>query len=163
MCASHVGVTSGLITNDINVGNKPAASLRSALATRLTATRLKSDARWRSLWPLALTRSASTLARYRSLVAPLGRLRRRRFACFARGPRTPRSAFGSAAAATLQRRLAAPCLGRGPRLPIRQPLKVGRLPSALASTSPLALRSSISKTYSGVALAALNAGRYVRL
>ena len=133
-------ITSGLFANDINVGNKPAASLRSALAMKLTATRLKSNARFRSLWPLALTRSALTLARFRSLVAPVGRLRRRRFACFARGPRTPRSAFGYAAAAPLQRRLAAPCLGRCPRLPVRQPLKEGRLPSALASASPLALR-----------------------
>ena len=66
----------------------------------------------------------ATLARYRSLEAPLGRLRRRRCASFARGPRTPRS-LSLAAAAPLQLRLAAPCLGRGPRLPIRLPPKVG--------------------------------------
>ena len=66
----------------------------------------------------------ATLARYRSLEAPLGRLRRRRCASFARGPRSPRS-LSLAAAAPLQRRLAAPCLGLGPRLPVRLPPKVG--------------------------------------
>ena len=45
ICARYVGVTSGLFANDMKVGSKPAASLRSALATKLTATRLESDAR----------------------------------------------------------------------------------------------------------------------
>ena len=75
-------------------------------------------------------------------MAPSGRLRRRRCACFARGPHAPRRAVGASAAAPLQRRLAAPRLGRCPRLPIRLPLKEGA--GAVGARVDLAARSKVN-------------------